>query len=123
MPRSLQIWVENEQSHPGLNGHAFATWLAGKFEDRGQQVLELLGEDRGWRLILARSPFRVFIACGNREGRTNEWGAYVGAELGIIQKLFRTVDPKPEVDRLYRLLGEIMREIPGATKTSTEAPD
>jgi hypothetical protein len=35
----------------------------------------------------------------------------VRAELGLIQKLFRTVDPTPEVDRVYRSLDEILRAI------------
>jgi hypothetical protein len=111
MLQSPNIWIKTTSLGIEPGGHLLAAWLAEKLEKRGQQVQELLGGDWGWRLMLTREPYRLFVACRTREGYTDEWGVSVRAELGLIQKLFRTVDPTPEVDRVYRSLDELLRAI------------
>jgi len=125
-----QIWAltsffrvepgEDEQTNPGCYGRAFAAWLAEKLKARGESVYEVLAEDWGWCIVLARSPYLLWIGCNNRSGRTDQWGAFVVAELGIVQRLFRRPDTQPAIDRTQKLLLEIMREIPGVTKVWVE---
>jgi hypothetical protein len=70
--------------------------------------------------MLKRSPYLLWIGCSNRAGRTDEWGAFVAAELGVFQNLLRRPDTRPATDRIQRILLEIMREIPGATRVWVE---
>ncbi|HBZ71581.1 MAG TPA: hypothetical protein DEP35_18395 [Deltaproteobacteria bacterium] len=126
----LQIWArttffqvepgEEEQTNPGVYGRAFAHWLAEKLKARGEAVREILPEDWGWCVILARSPYLLWIGCSNREGGTEEWGAFVTAEPGFLRRILRKPDTQPAIDRIQRMLLEIMKEIPGVTKVWSE---
>ena len=125
-----QIWAqtsffrvepgEDEQTNPGCYGRELANWLAEKLRSRGESVHEVLAEDWGWCVMLKRSPYLLWIGCSNRAGRTDEWGAFVAAELGVFQKLFRRPDTQPTTDRIQRMLLEIMKEIPGVAKVWVE---
>ena len=127
---SPQIWVEtpffeiepgeDEETNPGVYGRAFAHWLAERLKARGESVEQIVAEDWGRCLVLTRKPYLLWIGCGNRADRTDEWGAFVTAEPGLVQRLFRTVDPHPAVARLHRMLDEIMRDVPGATRVWSE---
>ena len=86
-------------------------------EERAEQVL---AEDWGWCIVLARRPYLLWIGCGNRANRTDEWGAFVVAEPGLLQRLFRTVDTRPTVARLHQVLTEIMRGPPDTTRVWSE---
>jgi hypothetical protein len=125
-----QIWAqtsffqvepgEDQQTNPGRYGRAFAHWLAEQFKARGESVQEVLPENWGWCVMLARKPYMLWVGCGNRNGNTDEWGAFVTAEPGVFQRLFSRPDTKPTVDRIHQALHEIMRQIPGATKVWIE---
>jgi hypothetical protein len=127
---SPQIWVEtpffeiepgeDEETNPGVYGRAFAHWLAERLKARGESVEQIVAEDWGRCLVLTRKPYLLWIGCGNRADRTDEWGAFVTAEPGLVQRLFRTVDPHPAVARLHRMLDEIMRDVPDATRVWSE---
>ncbi len=79
-----------------------------------------MAEDWGRCVILTRKPYLLWIGCGNRADRTDEWGAFVTAEPGLFQRFFRTVDPRSAVARLHQVLDEIMHEVPHATKVWSE---
>jgi hypothetical protein len=125
-----QIWVEtsffeietgeDQETNPGVYGRAFAHWLADRLKARGESVEQIVAEDWGRCLVLTRKPYLLWIGCGNRADRTDEWGAFVTAEPGLLQRLFRTVDPRPAVARLHRMLDEIMRGVPDATRVWSE---
>jgi hypothetical protein len=130
MTAAPQIWVEtpffeiesgeDEETNPGVYGRAFAHWLADRLKARGESVEQIVTEDWGWCVILTRKPYLLWIGCGNRADRTDEWGAFVTAEPGIFQRLFRTVDTRPAVAHLHRVLNEIMHEVPHAAKVWSE---
>jgi hypothetical protein len=130
MTSGPQIWVEtnhfriepgeDQETNPGRYGRAFASWLADRLRARGEPIQEILPEDWGWCVILARKPYPLWIGCGNRFDRTDEWGAFVTAEPNLIQRLLKRVDDRSTVDRLHRILSEIMQEVPGAIKISSE---
>lgn len=125
-----QVWVEtsffkietgeDQETNPGVYGLAFADWLADRLRVQGKPVEQVLAEDWGRCIALARRPYLLWIGCGNRPGRIDEWGAFVMAEPGLFQKLFRTVDTRPAVARLHQVLNEIMHEVPHATKVWSE---
>lgn len=125
-----QIWVatsyfevepgEDQETNLGVYGRAFARWLADRLRARGEPVEQVLAEDWGRCIVLARKPYLLWIGCSNRAGRTDEWGAFVTAEPGLFQRLFRTVDPCPAVARLHRVLDELMHEVPRAVRVWTE---
>ena len=130
MASMSQIWVEtsffkvepgeDQETNPGIYGRAFAHWLADRLRARGEPVEQVLTEDWGRCVVLARRPYLLWIGCGNRADRIDEWGAFVTAEPGLFQRLFRTVDTRPGVARLHRVLDEIMHEVPHATRVWSE---
>lgn len=106
---------EDSETNPGCYGRALATYLADRLRTRGESVEGVIAEDFGWCVMLSRKPFMLWIGCGNVEDSTTEWLAYVVAEPGLLQRIFRSVDPAPELQRLSALLGEIMQAVPGVT--------
>ena len=111
---------EDERTNPGVYGRAFANWLAERLKARGETVEQVLSEDWGWCVMLARKPFALWIGCSNRAGHVDEWGAFVAAEPGIFARLFGRADTKPAVDRVQKILQEVMHEVPGARKVWLE---
>ncbi|MBA8890007.1 hypothetical protein FHW12_004254 [Dokdonella fugitiva] len=121
-----QIWAktsffqvdfeEDQQTNPGRFGRAFAYWLAEQFQARGETVQEVLPEDWGWCVMLTRKPYMLWVGCANRSGSIDEWGAFVAAEPGFLQRLFSWHDTRLTVDRIDQILHEIMQQIPGAGK-------
>jgi hypothetical protein len=126
----LQIWVntsffklepgEDEHTNPGIYGRAFANWLAAKLKARGESIQGVLSEDWGWCVMLTRKPFALWVGCSNRVGRTDEWGAFVVAEANILTRILGRADTGTAVDRVQKILLEVMREIPDAKKVWTE---
>lgn len=120
----LQNWVEtpffeiepgeDRETNPGVYGRAFARWLADGLRARGESVEQVLAKDWGWCIVVARKPYGLWIGCSNRADRIDEWRAFVTAEPGLFQRLFRTVDPRPAAARLRRVLDELMHEVPHA---------
>jgi Domain of unknown function (DUF6531) len=133
MMSASQVWVstsffrvepgEDEHTNPGIYGRAFANWLAEKLKARGEAVQEVLSEDWGWCVMLTRKPFPLWVGCSNRVGQTDEWGAFVVAEPNILARLFGRVDTKPAVDRLQKILRDVIHEIPEAKKVWVEPFD
>jgi hypothetical protein len=113
---------EDADTNPGIYGRAFANWIAGRLKERGESVEEIVSEDWGRCVIVTRKPYLLWIGCGNRAGRTDEWGAFVVAEPGLLQRLSGSVDLRTAVDRLHRVLDEIMHEVPQATRVWSEDP-
>jgi hypothetical protein len=122
---SLQIWVETSyfkieagedcQTNPRCFGRSFADWIAARLKARGEPVQQVLSEEWGWCVLLAGKPYRLWVGCGNRAERTDEWGTFVAEEPRIYQRLFRSVDVQPVLERVERHLEAIMHEVPRAT--------
>ncbi len=106
---------EEEQTNPGCYGKAWATWLAERLQERGVPVEGVIPEDFGWIVMISRKPFMLWLACSNTEDSTNEWMVYPVAELSVTQRLFKRVDPAPELERLRSHLAELVPLIPGVT--------
>jgi hypothetical protein len=113
---------EDADTNPGIYGRAFANWIAERLKERGESVEEIVSEDWGRCVIVTRKPYLLWIGCGNRAGRTDEWGAFVVAEPGLLQRLSGSVDLRTAVDRLHQVLDEIMHEVPQATRVWSEDP-
>jgi hypothetical protein len=111
---------EEELTNPGIFGHALAKWLAEALKKRGEPVLDVLSEDWGWCILLMKKPYKLWIGCSNKDGCTDEWGAFVVAEPNFFQSLFRRVDSSQDVNRAHKILHEIMQEIPDISEIWTE---
>jgi hypothetical protein len=111
---------EDGETNPGVYGRAFARWVADRLRAHGESIEQVLAEDWGRCIVVTREPYRLWIGCHNRVDRLNEWGAFVTAEPGLMQRLFGTVDPGPAVARLHRMLEEIMHEVPRVERVWTE---
>lgn len=111
---------EDEHTNPGCYGKQLANWIAEELRAQGESVDRVLPEDFGWCVLLRADPVRFWIGCGNREESTTEWVAYVVAEASFVQRLFKRVDVRPEVERLSALLGTIVAAALGGTAYSVE---
>lgn len=106
---------EEKQTNPGCYGQALATWLTDRLRERGVSVEGVIPEDFGWVVMIARKPFMLWLACNNTEDSTTEWMVYPVAELSVMQRLVKRVDPAPELERLRSHLAELVPLIPGVT--------
>lgn len=106
---------EEEQTNPGCYGQALAQWMADRLRERGVSVEGLIPEDFGWVVMISRRPFMLWLACSNTDGSIIEWTVYPVAELSVMQRLFKRVDPAPELERLRTHLAELVPLIPGVT--------
>ena len=106
---------EGEHTNPGCYGQALAAWLAERLQERGVPVEGVIPEDFGWVVMISRKPFMLWLACSNTEDSTHEWMVYPVAELSAMQRLFKRVDPAPELERLRSHLAEVVPLIPRVT--------
>jgi hypothetical protein len=121
---SSQLWFtsasfavedgEDGATNPGRYGRALARWVSEQLKRRGVPVEEVLPEDFGWVVMVARKPFPLWVACGNEDGSTSRWSMFVAAEPSPWQKLFRSVDPRPAVAELEAHLADIVGHVPDA---------
>ena len=107
---------EDDATNPGRYGKEFASWMSEQLRARNEVVSQVVAEDFGWCVVLGTEPARVWIACGNRDGSTNEWGAYVVAEPTLAQRLFKRSGVRAELDRLSGVVQTIMRTVPGGSE-------
>ena len=111
---------EDSETNPGVFGRALADYLAAQIRSRGVGVEEVIPEDFGYCIMLKRKPLRLWIACGNRAGRTDEWIAFAVAEGGLLGRFVGNIHPAVEIDRVSEMLGEIMKAAPGLESYSLE---
>ena len=111
---------EDAETNPGIFGRTLADYLAAQIRLRGVGVEGVIPEDFGYCIMLKRKPLRLWIACGNRAGRTDEWIAFAVAEGGLLGRFVGNIHAAPEIDRISEMLGEIMRAAPGVKSYSLE---
>ncbi len=111
---------EEEQTNPGRLGRALAEWLAEHLKARGVAIEGIIAEDFGWVVMVSRKPFMLWLGCGNTDGSTTEWTVFWVAELSLTQRLFRRIDPMPEVEKLKSHLIELVPVIPDVSKVVWE---
>lgn len=102
---------EDEETNPGLFGQALADWIADGLRVRGISVDKVLAEDFGWLVMVSGEPFRLFVACvstSEPHQTVDEWQAFVRAEPGLIQRLFKKVNTVPATQRVCDALAEML---------------
>lgn len=112
---------EDAETNPGVFGRALADYLAAQIRARGVSVERIIPEDFGYCIMLKRKPFRLWIACSNRSGKSDEWMAFAVAEGGLLKRLSGRTHPRMEIDHLSEMLGEIMRAAPAVESYLLEA--
>ena len=119
----MPIAGEDEETNPGCFGKALAQWLADQLNRRGVPVESVIPEDFGWVVMVSRKPFALWLGCRNTDGSTSEWSVFLVAELSTFQRLFKRVDPAPEIEKLRIHLAEIVPSIPRVTKAIWDCPN
>jgi hypothetical protein len=104
---------EEEKTNPGRYGQALAQWLREQLLNRGVSVQEVLPEDFGWVVVVARQPFLLWLGCGNTDGSTTEWIIFPQAERSLRQRLFGGPDPSLAVQELWSHVQVLVPGIPG----------
>jgi hypothetical protein len=111
---------EDADTNPGVFGRSLAKYLAAQMQARGWNVESIIPEDFGYCVVLARKPFLLWIGCGNRSDRTDEWIAFAAAEGARIRRALRIVNPAKHIDHVSAARGEIMKSAPESTGYSLE---
>ena len=106
---------EDEEISPGRYGKELAQWLATKLEERGVPVDEVIPEDFGWAVMIARKPFMLWLGCGNTDGSTTQWTVFPVAEPSLFHRIFRRADSAHRVEQLRVQLVELVPLIPRVT--------
>ena len=111
---------EDEQTNPGRFGKALAEWLAERLKERGVSIEGVIPEDFGWVIMISRKPCRLWLGCGNTDGSTTVWSVFPVAELSLLQRIFKSVDPVPEIEKIKSHLVELVPLIPGVANVVWE---
>jgi len=111
---------EEEETNPGRYGKALAQWLAEQLKERDVSVEGVIPEDFGWVVMVSRKPFLLWLGCGNTDGSTTEWSVFPVAEMSALQRIFKRVDPAPEIEKLKVHLSVLVPSIPGVTNVVWE---
>lgn len=109
------ISKEEEEINPGRLDKALASWLADRLKERGITVAEIFPEDFGWVIMVSRKPFMLWLGCGNIQDSTTEWTIFLVAEPSLIQRLFKRVNPVPQIEQLRAHMAELVLSIPGVS--------
>jgi hypothetical protein len=56
---------EDEETNPFCYGKQLAAWIAERFRSAGYVPEPIIAEDWGWCVMLQRTPFALWIGCGN----------------------------------------------------------
>lgn len=109
---------EEAASNPGRYGKALADWLATELGKRGHAVDQVLPEDFGWLVRLARRPFSLYLVCGNVDGSTTEWAVSAFAEPSMVQQFFRRRQVAGALLDLWSHVQILIPNVPGVTNIS-----
>jgi hypothetical protein len=52
--------------------------------------------------------------------RVNEWGVFIDAEVPFFRRIFKRIDPLPEIKKLEQCLRELIPTIPGVSDIQWE---
>jgi hypothetical protein len=52
--------------------------------------------------------------------RVNEWGVFIAAEIPVFRRIFKRIDPLPEIKKLEQCLRELIPTIPGVSDIQWE---
>ncbi|RYE43014.1 MAG: hypothetical protein EOP24_30390 [Hyphomicrobiales bacterium] len=117
---------EDEETNPECCGRQLAHRLAAALRDDGITVAEVFPEDWGWCVVVKKSPFALWVDCGSfydhetqntanpsMRGRGAVWTCMVGAEVSLLQKLFRRPDTAPQISELLERLTRLLTAAPG----------
>lgn len=118
---------EDEETNPHRYGKQLSEWLRKKFEGLGYPVEDVIPEDWGWCVMCQRTPYSLWIACGNMVETENEsaettpqnnemtWHCFVVAEVPFLKKIFGKVDTSEAVKKLTKELETILASEPRIT--------
>jgi len=106
---------EDEETNPGRYGRQLAIWLTAQLEQRRYSVEPVIAEDWGRCLMLSRSPFLLWVGCGNVDESAEEgpsknsitWHCFPAAETPLFKRLFG----KPDTSAAFSKLDADLRTI------------
>jgi hypothetical protein len=106
---------EDEDINPGVFGKALAAWVADKLRERGVSVEKIVEEDFCRLVLVQRKPFMLWVGCANAEASATEWQLFLAAEVGLLGRVFRRVDPAPSFSSLVAHVRAIVEQVPGVS--------
>ena len=111
---------EDEEINPGRYGRQLAVWLKAQLEQCGYSVEPVITEDWGRCLMLSRSPFMLWVGCGNIDDSAEEdppiskvtWHCFAAAEVSLFKRIFGKPDTSASLSKLDADLRAILSAAP-----------
>jgi hypothetical protein len=114
---------EDGEVNPGRYGRQLAIWLKARLEQRGYGVEPIIAEDWGRCIMLSRSPFLLWVGCGNVDESTPDdptsgkitWHCFPAAEVPLLKRLVGKPDTSVALSKLDADLRSILGTEPAIT--------
>lgn len=109
---------EDEGINPSRYGRHLSIWLKAQLEHRGYRIESIVEEDWGPCLIIFRTPFRLFVGCGNVDDSVSDrviWQCFTVAETPFLKRFFRKPDTRTALLKLDSDLHGILDSEPEIT--------
>ncbi|WP_329742134.1 hypothetical protein [Dyella sp. A6] len=104
---------EESMTNPGRIGRDLAFWLQRELRTRGVESAEVIAEDFGWVVMIARKPWRLWLGCGNTDDSLTEWSIFVVAEASVFKRLLDRETIAEATRRLWEHVEALVHDVPG----------
>lgn len=111
---------EEDAASDGRFGKALAEWFAQELAKRGVSVEGVVAEDFGWVVITSRSPFLVWLACGNVDDEKQQWSVFPVVEVPFYARLFKRSEISETLEKLWSQVKPLVPLIPGVRNIEWE---
>jgi len=103
---------EDENTNPGVFGHALAVWLADELEDHGLVTRGVISEDFGWCIPIVTSQHRTYVACASADESCTAWKVFVFSEGGLLARLVGRDSRSRNIDTTFSKVSTVLARSP-----------
>lgn len=112
---------EDEETNPGLYGHALAQWLAERLRAGGRAIGEVYAEDYGWVFDVEDPRHRVHVACMNDDGSVERWLILMSCGAGFFARVMGKDQSSAVLDGVLADVRRSLHEHPGVSEIQDES--
>ena len=105
-------YEDEEEINPGMWGRRLAEYLVPKLQGKGIPVEEVYPEDWGCYIQIENKAFQLAICCGHQYGDDNEFLCFTEPRTPKVRKLFKRIDATSQLERITKVMDEILTSDP-----------
>jgi len=102
---------EDKMVNPGIWGRRLANFLRQGLIGRGYEIGQPRAEDWGWRLLVTKRTFSIWIGCANYGD--GGFLCFIEPHKQHIWRFLRRIDTRVEVQLLHEALDDVLAEEEG----------